>query len=189
MSLISNPNSVIEKHIINGCRYGRTSQEAGILDIYDIRILKVLEENAELPLNDIGRKVGLHSPSAVSKRISKLKENGYIERITAKLNYEKLGFGFATMTLIEGKHRKKSEELLGEKLCKLPGVVAVHNTLGGTDFIVRTINRNMEEYTRTLDMMLETNSVERSNTRAIIRTFKDMDYSSIKLMEEDGRKD
>ncbi len=155
------------------------------MDIYDIRILKVLEENAELPLNDIGKKVGLLSPSAVSKRISKLKENGYIERITARLNYEKLGFNFAAVTFLEGRHKKNSENITGEKISRMPGVVAVHNTLGDSDFIVRTINRDMGEFTRTLDMILDTNMVERSKTRAIVKTFKDMDFTGVKVDEED----
>lgn len=163
--------------------------EGNLLDIYDIRILKVLEENAELPLNDIGKKVGLMSPSAVSKRISKLKENGYIERITAKLNYEKLGFGFSTVTLIEGKHTKKADAALAERLCSVQGVISVHNTLGGSDFVVRTVNRNMADYSKALELLLDYGMVERSITRAITRTYKEMDYSNIKLTEGDGRKE
>lgn len=157
------------------------------MDKYDIRILKVLEDDAELPLNEIGKKVGLLSPSAVSKRISKLKENGYIEKITAKLNYEKLGFGFATVTYIEGKHQRRLEDSLGKKLCTLPGVVSVHNILGGSDFILRTINKDMSDYTRTLDMALDTNNIERSVTRAITRTFMDMDYTNVNLFDEEEK--
>ena len=151
-----------------------------------MRILKVLEENAELPLNDIGKKIGLVSPSAVSKRISKLKESGYIEKIVAKLNYRKLGFDFATITMIEGKVQKKCEDNLGKKLSLLPGVVSVHSTLGESDFTLRTINRNMEEYTRTFDMMLDTKSIERSTTWAIVKTFRDADFSNVRLSDEDG---
>lgn len=157
------------------------------MDLYDIRILKALEENAELPLNDIGKRVGLHSPSAVSKRIARLKEEGYIERITAKVNYSKLGFGFATMTLIEGRYRKKSEEALGTALCSLPGVVSVHNTLGCSDFFIRTLSRNMEEYRRIMEKVFDTNIVERSTTHAIMRTFRDGDFSSVSLREGDGK--
>lgn len=154
-----------------------------------MRILKTLEENAELPLNDIGRKIGLMSPSAVSKRISKLKESGYIEKIVARVNYRMLGFDFAAITLIEGKIQKKCEENLGKKLSSIPSVVSVHSTLGESDFILRTLNRNMTEYTKTLDLMMDTKSIERSTTRAIVKTYRDADFSNVKLADEDARND
>jgi len=153
-----------------------------ILDEYDMRILKVLEENAELPLNEIGKRVGILSASAVSKRISRLKEEGYIERVTAKINYEKLGFNFSTLTQLRVKYRKNYADVLGKKLASIPDVVSVYNTLGDADFMIFAMNRNKDEFSRTLETILALNDIERSDTKTIIRTFKEMDYTGIHLL-------
>ncbi len=161
------------------------SNQGETLDVYDLRILKVLEDNAELPLNEIGKKVGILSASAVSKRISRLKEDGYIERVTAKLNYEKLGFNFSTMTLMRAKYRKNYADVLGKKLAMMPDIVSVYNTLGDADFLVCTINRNKDEFTKSLERILAISDIERSDTKTVIKTFKEMDYSGVRLFEDD----
>jgi len=74
------------------------------MDVFDFRILKILQEDATLSLKEIGLKVGLFSPSAVSKRIKNLQDQGYIKRIRAEIDYTKLGFGFQTLTMIRGKY-------------------------------------------------------------------------------------
>ena len=150
-----------------------------------MRILKVLEDNAELPLNEIGKKVGILSASAVSKRISRLKEDGYIERVTARLNYEKLGFNFNTLTLMRVKYRKNFADVLGKKLAMLPDVISVYNTLGDADFLICTMNRTKDEFTKTLERILTISDIERSDTKTVIRTFKEMDYSGVQLFEDD----
>ncbi|MEM4090523.1 MAG: winged helix-turn-helix transcriptional regulator, partial [Thermoplasmatales archaeon] len=67
------------------------------MDNFDRRILRLLEQDATLSLKEIGKSVGLYSPSAVSKRIDDLKKKGFIKKISATLDFSKLGFNFYTM--------------------------------------------------------------------------------------------
>lgn len=154
-------------------------EQSETLDEYDLRILKVLEENAELPLTEIGRRVGILSASSVSKRISKLKERGFIGKINAKVNYERLGYRFSALSTLKVKYRKNFTDQVGKKLASMPNVVAVYNTLGDTDFVILTVSRNKDELANTLEEIMAISDVERVETQTILKTFKDMNFSGL----------
>ena len=53
------------------------------MDSIDAQLLRILAEDARCSATDISKKVNLSIP-AVNKRISRLRENGIIERFTTK---------------------------------------------------------------------------------------------------------
>ena len=61
------------------------------MDRRDLEIIRVLEENARLPLTEIARRLGI-SETAVRKRIARLEREGVIEGYTVRVNPAKLGF-------------------------------------------------------------------------------------------------
>lgn len=61
------------------------------MDAIDKRIIKILQENARMPIKDIAAMVSLSSP-AVSTRISKLERDGLVSAYTMQLDREKLGY-------------------------------------------------------------------------------------------------
>jgi DNA-binding Lrp family transcriptional regulator len=151
------------------------------MDEFDKRILKLLREDATLSLKEIGKRVGLYSPSAISKRIESLKMNGYIKKITATLDYSKMGFSFVTLTLIRGKYGGNYKDVIADKLRKVPGIVSVYFLLGDIDFVVHTISRNKEEYSKVLDRISSIAEIERSDTRTILQTYKEMDFGTVEI--------
>ncbi|MGC8561702.1 MAG: Lrp/AsnC family transcriptional regulator [Thermoplasmata archaeon] len=151
------------------------------MDEFDKRILKLLREDATLSLKEIGKRVGLYSPSAISKRIEVLKMNGYIKKITATIDYSKMGFSFVTITLIRGKYGGNYKEIIAEKLKKIPGIVSVYFLLGDIDFMVQTVSRGKDEYSKILERISSINEIERSDTRTILQTFKEMDYNTVDI--------
>ena len=58
-------------------------------DITDIRILKILQQEARISMKELGLRVNLTSP-AVSERIRRLEESGVIEGYAAIVNPKKL---------------------------------------------------------------------------------------------------
>ncbi len=154
------------------------------MDVFDLRILKILQEDANLSLKEIGLKVGLFSPSAISKRIKNLQEQGYIKRIRAEIDYTKLGFGFQTLTMIRGKYGPNYKDIIASKLKEIPGVVSIYFLLGDVDFIIYTITKNKDEYTKILDKLSSIPEIERSDTRTILEIHKEMDFSFINFVEE-----
>lgn len=151
------------------------------MDNFDRRILKVLQEDSSLSLKDIGMKVGLFSPSAISKRINMLKNSGFIKKTEAVIDYNKLGYSFSTLTMIKGKYGGGYKEVIAEKLNKIKGIVSIYFLLGDVDFVVFTVTKTKEEYLKILDMISAIPEVERSDTRTIIQTYKEMDFKSLEI--------
>ncbi len=60
------------------------------IDSVDFQIISLLKENSRLTYKEIGDKIHL-TGQAVGARITKLVEEGYIEKFTIALNNEKLG--------------------------------------------------------------------------------------------------
>lgn len=135
-------------------------------------------------MKDIGMKVGLFSPSAVSKRIRNLQKEGYIKKIHAEIDYGKLGFGFQTITLIRGKYGPGYKEAIAKKLQEIPGVISIYFLLGDVDFVIYTVTKNKDEYSKILDKLSSIPEIERSDTRTILEVYREMDFSSLKVQEE-----
>lgn len=78
------------------------------IDNIDIQILNILQIDARTPLKEIAKEVYISSP-AVSTRIEKLKELGYIEGFHARINPEKLGYHIKAFINLEVVPRDKQE--------------------------------------------------------------------------------
>lgn len=159
-----------------------------IVDKFDLRILDLLKDNADLSLSEIGRKVGIFSPSAISKRIRDLKKEGYIKKSVALLDYEKLGYDFLTVTFIKTRYEKNYAQTIGEKLKQLPNVIGIYFILGDIDFIMLTVNHNRKQYLATMEKLTAMEEIERSDSRVVAYTVKDIDFSSINLLDNDADK-
>lgn len=155
-----------------------------MVDRIDLRILSLLKENSETSLSEIGKRVGIFSPSAISKRIHELKKGGYIKKNIAMLDYEKLGYDFITVTFIKTRYEKNYAQNIGEKLKKLPNVIAIYFLLGDIDFIMLSINKSRTEYIATMEALTEMEEVERSDSRVVAYSVKDIDFSSVNILKD-----
>ncbi|MEM0132858.1 MULTISPECIES: Lrp/AsnC family transcriptional regulator [unclassified Acidiplasma] len=152
-----------------------------MVDEFDRRILTILKNDCDVPLKEIGKKVGLFSASAISKRINKLKEDGIIKKQVALLDYEKLNFDFISIIFVKTKYHKDYAQIIGDKLKSLPNVVAVFFILGDIDFVILTVNRNRQDFLRIMEKLTSMDEIERSDSRVVAYTIKDIDFSSIEL--------
>lgn len=155
-----------------------------MVDLFDLRILSILKDNSETSLSEIGKRVGIFSPSAISKRIHELKNEGYINKSIALLNYEKLGYDFLTVTFIKTRYEKNYAQSIGEKLKKIPNVVAIFFLLGDIDFIMLTVNKSRKEYVATMEILTGMEEIERSDSRVVAYTVKEIDFDGVDLLED-----
>ena len=70
------------------------------MDKIDLKILKILQDNARTPLKQIASEVFLSSP-AVSARIEKLENEGYIKSYSANIDRQKLGYHITAFINLE----------------------------------------------------------------------------------------
>lgn len=146
-------------------------------DLIDLKILKILEKDSNTSLKEIGRQVGIFSASAISRRIKALDASGIIRKHTISLDVEKLGMNFITITFVRAKYDKGYVHQVARKIENIRGVISVFFLLGDIDFVLLTVNRNKEDYENTLNSLTEVVEIERSDSRTVLKTFKQSDYS------------
>ena len=118
------------------------------LDDFDKRILDVMQRDATLSSADIADKVGL-SQSPCWRRISRLKDEGFIKGKVTLLDRDRLGLGtlvFAQVRL--SAHGRANLEGFSDAIRRLPEVVECHVVMGSFDFLLRVVTKDMNAYER-----------------------------------------
>ena len=70
------------------------------LDTYDLKLLAAIQHNAKTPQSELGEIANL-STAAVNRRLKHLGEEGFIERYTAVLSPDALGYGLTIISTVE----------------------------------------------------------------------------------------
>ena len=106
------------------------------LDETDFKLLDLLRQNARMPLKDLSAEVFLSTP-AVSARIEKLENDGFIKGYHAATDYEKLGNGIKAFIMITVRPEDKPEfiEFMSNSEC----VLECNNITGNYSIIVKAM--------------------------------------------------
>ncbi|MHA2003990.1 MAG: Lrp/AsnC family transcriptional regulator [Candidatus Thorarchaeota archaeon] len=141
-------------------------------DDLDLAILRELQIDCRIPLQEIAEKVGAPT-STVHYRVKRLEREGVIDGYYANINPEKLGHDYLTIIKVHATYGPGYHERIGKKLAKMPGVWAVYFTLGETDFFVLTRSQDKSEYMKILDKLMATKGIERTSTQVVVRVIKE----------------
>ncbi|WP_297111043.1 Lrp/AsnC family transcriptional regulator [uncultured Devosia sp.] len=117
-----------------------------MLDDRDRKILSLLQADAETPVGELAESVAL-SPSACSRRIARLKAEGYIARTTAELDRSKMGLPTTVFVIVRtGSHAADWLEKFHAAVAAVPEIVEVHRLTGNFDYILKIVLPNVEHY-------------------------------------------
>ncbi|MGE1316740.1 Lrp/AsnC family transcriptional regulator [Pseudomonas aeruginosa] len=118
------------------------------LDIYDQRILALLQEESSLSTADIAERIGL-SQSPCWRRIQRLKEEGVIRKQVTLLDRKKIGLNTQVFAQIKlNVHGRKNLTDFAEAMHQFPEVLECHVLMGAVDFMLRIVTRDIESYER-----------------------------------------
>jgi DNA-binding Lrp family transcriptional regulator len=120
------------------------------LDDIDLRILAELQRDADRTNVDLARSVGL-SPAAVLHRVRRLKADGAIRRVSARVDPERVGFPlrvFVNVTL--GAHDAPAERRFSQVVHDLPQVIGATWVAGEVDAVLHVVARDITELQRVL---------------------------------------
>ena len=106
------------------------------VDETDLQILALLKENARISLKNIAERTFLSS-TAVSARIEKLEENGYINGYFAKINPQAFGFNIKAFINLEVEPIQKQEFYPYIRSC--PNVVECNCVTGEYSMILEVL--------------------------------------------------
>ena len=120
------------------------------LDRYDLHILKILQNDSSISMQDLGAQIGLsHTPCW--RRVKKLEEHGIIIKQVALLNSKSLDLDvnvFVHVTLRQ--HHENALNRFEEAVSQLTEVVECYTVSGETDFLLRVVVKDVEAYEKLL---------------------------------------
>jgi Lrp/AsnC family transcriptional regulator len=116
------------------------------LDRIDMKILAVLQENGALSAAEVAEAVGL-SQSPCWRRIQRLKAEGYISKVVALLDRQKLALRahlFVHVKVVN--NDKQNLHAFSLAIRAFPEVMECHVVLGAYDFLLRVVAADMDAY-------------------------------------------
>ena len=116
------------------------------LDAIDLKILRLLQEDARLTTKELAARVNL-STTPVFERLKRLEREGFIRQYVAVLDAEKLDLGFEVFCSV--KLKQMTRDVAGEftRLIRdIPQVSECYNISGEYDYLMKIRARNMKDY-------------------------------------------
>lgn len=116
-----------------------------VLDNVDLRILDLLQKDAQLSNLELSKRVNLSAP-AVHARIKRLESEGYIKKQVAILNHEKLGFDLLCFVFMSTNlHQAEKLEALEGTLESIKEVLECHCLTGEYDYLLKVACKDRKE--------------------------------------------
>ncbi|MEP3301145.1 MAG: Lrp/AsnC family transcriptional regulator [Roseibium sp.] len=120
------------------------------MDEFDARILRALQANARMSLNELASLVGL-SPTPFGRRLRHLEEAGIIEGYSAVLNEAALGFGVSVFVSVQlDKQVDEALEIFENAIQSFPEVVDCWLMTGNRDYLLRIVTTDLSAFERFL---------------------------------------
>lgn len=137
------------------------------LDDFDLKILRTLQENADLSMAELGEKVGLsHTPCW--RRIKRLEAEGVILGKVTLLNSKVLNLGVTVHAyLIIKSHDEASLNAFESAVADVDEIVECYSTSGDKDYLLKIVVDSVDHYERFLKHKL----VHLPNVASVNSTF------------------
>ncbi len=121
------------------------------LDEIDLQILEELQHNARLPFAELGRRVGLSTPSA-AERVHKLEESGVILGYHAEVRPEKIGLAMTAFVKVSVAGDCLSR--FAELVTRVPEVIECHRVTGAESYILQVAVEGAQHLSEVIDSLM-----------------------------------
>ena len=116
------------------------------IDKKDREILRLLQENAAMPLAEIATAVNL-TPTPCWRRIQKLQTDGVIEKQVALCNASKLNLGLTTfVTIRTSQHNDQWMKRFVDGATSIPEIVEIYRLSGDADYLLKIVVPDISRY-------------------------------------------
>lgn len=112
------------------------------LDDTDRLMIKLLREDARMPVSELAKRVGLSGPST-GERMRRLEAQGIISRFTVELDLEALGFPLQAIVRI--KPRPGNMHIVEDMILNEPGFLDCDKVTGEDCFVTRLALRSIAD--------------------------------------------
>jgi Lrp/AsnC family transcriptional regulator, cysteine-sensing transcriptional activator len=116
------------------------------MDKLDVKILDLLQSNADLTAAEIADRIGL-SKAPCWRRIQKLEADGVIRRRIVLLDAHALNVGTTVfVTLKTGNHSEAWFQRFVRAVRDIPEVTEIHRMSGDVDYLIRIVVPDIDTY-------------------------------------------
>lgn len=119
------------------------------MDAVDYQIIEALAKDGRAPLAQIAGQIG-KSTATVHQRVSRLRQRGYIDSFTVRLNWEALGYPVDAFVSIRD-NESRGLEVLAESLEAIPYVISAAAVTGEFDLLLHIKARSSSHLGVVLD--------------------------------------
>ena len=126
------------------------------MDYIDKKIIFILQRQADLPLSEISKRVGL-SQTPCWNRIRKLEEDGVIEKKVTLINKRKVNLPITVFLMISVRnHNSDWMNKFSEILKKYKNILEAHRITGSqADYIIKIVAGSIEEYDKFQQVLIK----------------------------------
>jgi len=139
------------------------------IDLFDLKILKVLNKDARKPYKAIAEELGV-SDATIRNRINRMLKEGVIKQFNVLVDYHKLGRIIKAFIGLRVQPPKLKE--IVEHLIKNPDVQVLYRTTGEVDLFVEVIFKDMDELNGFLESELNLDGVTGTVVNVVIGPYK-----------------
>ena len=117
-----------------------------VLNDIDKKILSVLQENADLPISELSKKVNL-SATPCWARINKLYKQGFITKKVAVVDRLKLNLNVVAFVQVKtSNHNMEWARKFVKVISDMPEVIEFYRLSGSVDYLLKVLVPSIEKY-------------------------------------------
>lgn len=143
-----------------------------MLDSRDLKILQILQNDADTPVSQIATQVNI-SPSACSRRIARLREEGYVNRTVALLDRERLNLGTTVYVILQARHASGWLEAFRETIGTIAEILECHRLAGNFDYLLKLVVEDVAHYDRVYKRLITAVELHDVSAYISMETIKD----------------
>lgn len=144
------------------------------LDKIDLKILKLLQQNARIPMTELAEKVGL-STTPVTERVKRLERDNIISGYHARLNPHAVGQSL--LVFVEIKLRSKSGNIFEDfrrEVTRIPQILECHLVSGEYDYLIKVRLPDISAYRDMLgNILLQLPAAAESRSYVVMEEVKE----------------
>ena len=126
------------------------------IDRLDKAILKLLQQDATMPVSDIAEKVGL-STTPCWRRIQNLEKNGVIQKRVAVLDQEKVNLGVTVFVEVRtNSHNIDWLEKFATGISRIDEVVELYRMSGDVDYLLKVVVPDIKAFDDVYKRLIQT---------------------------------
>ena len=143
------------------------------IDAIDRKLLTELQRDADLPLEELGHRVGL-SRNACWRRIKAMEATGIIRARVALLDAARLGLGLEVFIQVKAAaHDAKWLEKFARTTRGTPEIIGVYRMTGDLDYLIRAPVADMADYDRLYQTLISRVPMGDVSASFVIEEIKD----------------